>query len=700
MAQLNDTMIYGDLRVTGKIYGDSISATHTHPASAITAGTFDAARIPAHTATTTAYGAATTANYGHVKITSGNLNGKTYAAGEAAAAAHTHAQYASSSHNHSASEITAGTFAADRIPSLSASKITAGTFDAARIPNLSASKITAGTFDAARIPAHTATTTAYGAATTANYGHVKIVSGNLNGQSYAAGTAAAAAHTHAQYASSSHNHSASEITAGTFVADRIPGLNASKITAGTFDAARIPNLSASKITAGTFDAARIPNLSASKITAGTFDAARIPNLSASKITAGTFDTARIPAHASATTGYGAGTTANYGHVKILSGNMNGKTYAAGEAAAAAHTHSNYTTTDDKVKQNLTTANGEYPIILKLTTTASDSPTTATNYAAGVTVNPSAKSVSASAFIGNLSGTASATNLIVDSGNTTRKLALDYEHDIAKISPAATTSTSAHTKWIAGMYSSPSPTIAACDAKDITVGAIGGTGGEYMTMVHGPSTIGQHSPASACITYFENMPAVTGYSHLETVYNDSGKEYTILFSKSQGSSKIYGSVIRMGYTQCYPEILRNRGNTWSETEWNPVTPPQVLTLEWSDTNSKKKEIADFLYNAATIICGNNDDASLTRHPVVFLYKDWQYFMLTQQYGGSSSLSTTKIYKFTNAGIYGSDIPTEIKFTVVTDTSTQQSTYTWNIETSTRWKHVVGSIGTDPNTIYYT
>ena len=593
MAQLNDTMIYGDLRVTGKIYGDSISATHTHPASAITAGTFDAARIPAHTATTTAYGAATTANYGHVKITSGNLNGKTYAAGEAAAAAHTHAQYASSSHNHSASEITAGTFATDRIPGLNASKITAGTFDAARIPNLNASKITAGTFDAARIPAHTATTTAYGAATTANYGHVKIISGNLNGQSYSAGEAAAAAHTHAQYASSSHNHSASEITAGTFAADRIPGLNASKITAGTFDAARIPSLNASKITAGTFDAAR------------------------------------IPAHASATTGYGAGTTANYGHVKILSGDMNGKTYAAGEAAAAAHTHSNYTTTDDKVKQNLTTANGEYPIILKLTTTASDSPTTATNYAAGVTVNPSAKTVSASGFIGYLSGTA-------DSVGKTRTEKLSFEFN--------------------------------------------------------PTAINNDVAASSCKTYWTDMDS----KGCNVVYDNRGTEYTLVFSKANA----YGSVIRFGYWDPYPEMLRCYSGTWRTDEWEPITPPQVLTFTYSTSNSAMEKLANALKAAATIKVGNKGSSLVTRYPIVFLSKDYNYFMLTQQYGGSSSSSTTRIYKFTNAGIYGSDTETEIKFTVVTNTSTQQSTYTWNIETSTRWKHVVGSIGTDPNTIYYT
>ena len=62
------------------------------------------------------------------------------------------ALYAGASHVHAASDVTSGTFAAARIPSLPASKITSGTFAAARIPDLPASKVTSGTFDAARIP--------------------------------------------------------------------------------------------------------------------------------------------------------------------------------------------------------------------------------------------------------------------------------------------------------------------------------------------------------------------------------------------------------------------------------------------------------------------------------------------------------------------------------------------------------------------
>ena len=64
------------------------------------------------------------------------------------------------SHNHAASEITSGTLADARIPSLNASKINAGTFDIARIPNVN-SKVTSvdvsklsGVIDASHLPSY------------------------------------------------------------------------------------------------------------------------------------------------------------------------------------------------------------------------------------------------------------------------------------------------------------------------------------------------------------------------------------------------------------------------------------------------------------------------------------------------------------------------------------------------------------------
>ena len=63
--------------------------------------------------------------------------------------------------------------------------------------------------------------------------------------------------------------------------------------------------------------------------------------------------------------------------------------------------------NNKVKQNLlsSTTDANYPLIAKNSTTATDSPTDTVNYAAGVTVNPKNKSITATSFIGNLTGTA-------------------------------------------------------------------------------------------------------------------------------------------------------------------------------------------------------------------------------------------------------------------------------------------------------
>lgn len=56
-------------------------------------------------------------------------------------------------------------------------------------------------------------------------------------------------------------------------------------------------------------------------------------------------------HASTATTYGvatSGTSAKYGHVKLVSGNVNGQKYTNGVAAAAAHTHSNYLTSHQDI----------------------------------------------------------------------------------------------------------------------------------------------------------------------------------------------------------------------------------------------------------------------------------------------------------------------------------------------------------------
>lgn len=53
---------------------------------------------------------------------------------------------------------------------------------------------------------HASTATTYGVGTSSNYGHVKTVSGDLNGKSATNGYAASQSHSHSQYALSGHTH--------------------------------------------------------------------------------------------------------------------------------------------------------------------------------------------------------------------------------------------------------------------------------------------------------------------------------------------------------------------------------------------------------------------------------------------------------------------------------------------------------------
>ena len=67
-------------------------------------------------------------------------------------------------------------------------------------------------------------------------------------------------------------------------------------------------------------------------------------------------------------------------------------------------------TDTKVTQTVTTTDAEYPLLASTTASATSTATTTARFASGVTLNPADKSITATTFIGNLTGTASkATN---------------------------------------------------------------------------------------------------------------------------------------------------------------------------------------------------------------------------------------------------------------------------------------------------
>lgn len=71
-------------------------------------------------------------------------------------------------------------------------------------------------------------------------------------------------------------------------------------------------------------------------------AATFQNISITKSQVSDFPTSMTPtSHASSATTYGVGTTANYGHVKLATGDMNGATDTDGVAVSKNHTHSQY-----------------------------------------------------------------------------------------------------------------------------------------------------------------------------------------------------------------------------------------------------------------------------------------------------------------------------------------------------------------------
>lgn len=146
---------------------------HKHTAADVTGGTFNIARIPTGTSSTT--------------VALGNHNHDTV--------------YSKTGHTHAISEVT------DLQTTLSG-----------KAPN-----------------SHAVTATTYGVGTASNYGHNKIVSGDVSTiTAVTNGNSAASFHNHdGAYAKSTHKHVAGDITGGTFDIARIPSITIAKLPTGT-----------------------------------------------------------------------------------------------------------------------------------------------------------------------------------------------------------------------------------------------------------------------------------------------------------------------------------------------------------------------------------------------------------------------------------------------------------------------------------
>lgn len=88
--------------------------------------------------------------------------------------------------------------------------------------------------------------------------------------------------------------------------------------------------------------------------------------------------------------------------------------------------------------------------------------------------------------------------------------------------------------------------------------------KHITYEYNPSEIGDDSPAADCKTYWYSIP-----DGIRMVYNNRGKEHTIIFSKKGN----YGNIITWSYKDKYIRILRKEGTSgndgWKSTDWETI-----------------------------------------------------------------------------------------------------------------------------------
>ena len=171
-----------------------------------------------------------------------------------------------------------------------------------------------------------------------------------------------ASHTHSGYASSSHSHAASAITGGTsgyFLKSDANGKGVwSAVTIPTDYAPQSHASTAATYglgtngTSGSYGHVRLINGDLSGYTATSAYsngvAAAAQHTHSQYLTSHQDISGKAPNNHASTTGtYGvatSGSSGNYGHVRLTTGDLNGKTYVDGYAASQSHTHSQYAVT--------------------------------------------------------------------------------------------------------------------------------------------------------------------------------------------------------------------------------------------------------------------------------------------------------------------------------------------------------------------
>jgi phage-related tail fiber protein len=335
---LTHTHPISDVTNLQSVLDGKASSTHTHSADAVTSGTFDIARIPTGTTSTTVCigndarlsDARTPTSHTHGNISNTGAIGSTanlplitttngaITTGSFGTAANTFCQGNDSrlsdartptAHNHSASEITSGTLNVDRIPGLDASKITTGTIDAARLPSyvddvleFSSTNDFPVNGETGKIYISLATNKTYRWSGSA---YVYITSGAVDS---VAGKTGIVTLDKSDVGLGNVDNTADAnknvLTATKWATARTLSFTGDATGSGSVDGsqnvATSLTLANSGVTAGTYT--KITVDAKGRATAGTTLAdTDIPNLATGKITSGTFDIARIPTGTTSTT---------------------------------------------------------------------------------------------------------------------------------------------------------------------------------------------------------------------------------------------------------------------------------------------------------------------------------------------------------------------------------------------------------------
>ena len=272
-----------------------------------------------HASSATTYGLATSgtstsSKYGHVRLTSGDLNGKTYSDGYAASQAHTHSQYqpagsyANSSHTHAASHITGGTNGYF----LKADANGKGVWTSVTIPTNTDSNVASAT---GTTKSYLLGSTSSGAATGTTTKHTSVFS--QNGALYSEGKKVLTGYTE-QYKGTVTSVT---VTGGTGLSS-----GGSVNSSGTITLKHAVANSATTLTKNTTDANKY-------VTGVTLTMDGLGHVTALGISESSDDDTKYTLPNA--------TTATTGGVKLVTGDMNGKTHADGQAPSLNHTHSQY-----------------------------------------------------------------------------------------------------------------------------------------------------------------------------------------------------------------------------------------------------------------------------------------------------------------------------------------------------------------------